>query len=289
MTIQDKPTTEKKLHKVTSKFAALEAELQLIVPPKVFDALTQLCRLYLAAAGDSDAARDYIAKLAFIFRQEAYQRFGHESLETFALAKLMRQTESKWTPKLPRLDSISWIRAYRNKDARLDSSQEEAAECIKRVWTAFGRFMGIAGRGFEGGGGSRGRVLSPLDVMDQSQWEDYNKIYIPWYERAKITQVDRRRGNSHISLAAIVFKILVDDLYPEELDSSYCLVRGSSLKALKAALSCYWSPEALATFGAPQTPAPVFDSRGHRLAVAGDPAPAPILAPSDPKPGLARA
>jgi hypothetical protein len=119
------------------------------------------------------------------------------------------------------------------------------------VWAAFGRFMSIASRGLGGGGGSRGRVVQPVDVMDQELWDHHRDVYTLWYNQAKITQVDRRRGSSHISLAAIVFKILIDDLYPEEMDIAYGLVRGSSLKGLKAALSAYWSPEAMAAFGLP--------------------------------------
>lgn len=251
---QPAPKAEQKLLKVVHKYAALEAELQLIIPPKIFNTLSALCRDFLEHNKYDDPSRDFVSRLAFVFRQEAYMRFGHECLETFALAKLLKQAEAKYTPKLPRLDSVSWIRAYRNRNSRLDSDQEDAAEHIKRVWVAFGRFQGIAGSGLSGGGGggSRGRAMQPIDVMDQELWDHHRLVYTPWYNTAKMVQVDRRRGKGRISLAAIVLKILVGDMFPEEMDQSYALVRGTSLRALKAALSAYNSPEALAAYRGPE-------------------------------------
>lgn len=242
-----KSKTEKKLLKNTSKFAALEAELQLIFPLKVFAQIEDLARVHLETNKYDFPSRDRISRLAFILRQETFAKYGHESLETIALAKLLRPTPKGWQPKPPRLDAISHMRGY-SKHHRMDAHQEAAADMIKRVWDAFGRFRLIGGRGMEGGRGG-GQVLHPLDVMGDELWEHYCKVYKPWYLVASKISIHRRRySEGSLSLAALVFKVLVEDFFPEEVDNMFACIQGTCYRGLRAALSSYYDPPALESF-----------------------------------------
>lgn len=244
---------EQKLLKVLHQSAALEAELQLMLPPKIFEALKLLAEQRLKADRYGQESRDQIARLSLALRQESYMRFGHDTLETFAFGKLLLKQSEFWKPPPPRLDSISHIRLYKRKDDRLSADQEECAHHITSIWAAFGRFLSIGVRGMEGGG-SRGRVIQPIEVMGEELWTHHKTIYVPWYNAAKMVGVhqDRRRHSpAKISLAAIVFKILQDDFFPEEIDNSYALPAGTALRCLKAALDGYYSPERLQAFGKP--------------------------------------
>lgn len=245
--LMSKSKTEKKLLKNAHKFAALEAELQLIYPVKVFDQILVLAAAYLAERKYDAPSRDLVSRLAFSLRQETYQRFGHESLETIALAKLLRPVPRGFREKPPRLDAISHMRGY-PKNHRLTAQQEAAAEMIKKVWEAFGRFRFVGARGMEGGGGG-GQVLQPLDVMGDDLWEHYCKVYKPWYtEASKITVTRKRFQVGGVSIAAVAFRVLVEDFFPEEVDKGYALVQGTTYRALRAGLSAYYEPKAFKSF-----------------------------------------
>lgn len=240
---------EKKLLKNANKFAALEKELQLVLPPKVFAAIEEMARCYLEESRFDDISREKVSKLAFILRQETYTRFGHESLETIALSKVLQRTHKGWVQPPPRLDSISYMRTY-HKLHRLDTQQESAAAMIRVVWDAFGKFRFIGARGMGGGGGGSGQNLHPLDVMGEETWQHYQEHYVPWYKKAAMISVTRRRYLSveGLSLAGVVFKILVEDYFPEEVDKGYGLVDGMAYRALRAALTGYYDHEALESF-----------------------------------------
>lgn len=244
-----KSNTEKKLLKHLSKNQALEAELQLVFPIKVFAAIEELARAHLAENRQDHSSRERVSKLAFTLRQETYLRFGHESLETILLGKLLRPATGGWKQPAPRLDSISYMRTY-PKNHRLNAQQEAAAEMIKKVWEAFGRFRFIGARNLETGGmGGGGQALQPLDVMGDEIWDHYKKYYIPWYKMASVISVHRKRyAPGAVSLAAISFRVLVEDFFPEEIDSSFGLVKGSAYRGLRAALDAYYEPDAFNTF-----------------------------------------
>lgn len=226
---------------IHSRSAALEAELQIILPPKVFDLVHQLARRYLQICEHDQPSRELIALLALMMRQEAFARFGHDTLETVAIGKLL--VRSAPPARKGRLDALTHISRYRSPRMRLDADQEAAAKHIQTIWQAFGKFLFIAQRGMGGGGGQRSRALAPMDVMDEDIYQHYREYYVPWYNLAAKTKVKRQdEGNSSVTLAGIVFKILVEDVYPESIDAAFALIKGTALKALKAGLSAYFNP-----------------------------------------------
>lgn len=246
---------KKKLTREANKVAPLEAELQLISPPKIFDQIEQLCRRYLDSNKWDTPSRELVSKLSFVYRQEAFTRFGHDSVETFALAKLLKiGAPTGFQPPAPRPDALTFIQMKPNSNSRLDAFQESAAGHIIAVWMAFGRFLRMSSRGMEGGGG-RGQVLHPLDVMGEELWEHYKAIYKPWQALAEKVPIDRKRAGGAVTICAIVLSILIEDVYPHELDGRFALIKGTALAALKAALSGYsGAPDdvvALLRFGKP--------------------------------------
>lgn len=234
-----KSKIEKKLLKATNSGAALESEIPLIMPPAIFDQVLKLSKKLLQVSPDQ-ITRDQVAKLALTFRQEAFGRHGHDTPETFAFADMLFTTTSGgFKPKPPRPDSLTHIANYRRRESRLDAFQEDAADWIIKVWQAYGRGLMIAGRGFEGGGSRRSQVVQPVEVMGEDIWEHYQARYKPWYRAITGVLVDRRKAGSKLTVASLVFRILVEDVYPEELDGHFALLKGTCLKVLKLALSAY--------------------------------------------------
>jgi len=259
---------EKRLEKLARKPVKLDDEITLILTPKLFGFVKLLCERYLQTSKFDPPSRDLVARFAFAFRQEAFNRFGHDSVETFILGNLIKAAQQNsliFKPKPGRVDSISHIQYYTNKNNRFDSEQQTAAEHIQRVWQAFGKFLVIGGRSMEGGGSPRGQVLSPLDVMGEELWDHYKTLYKPWYKIASQINIHRIRAATSIKMTAITFKILVEDFWPEEVDDAFALVKGTSLRTLKAALSAYWSPERLLGYGK-KLPKPAPDGQRAPLA-----------------------
>jgi len=250
-----KPTAEERLNKALEGLAPFEAELQLLLPAQVWPFVEAFCRLHLQKDASREA-RELVAQLALTLRQEALRKFGHDTLETFKLARLLREGTARWQAKPPRLDSISHMKRYLHKPHRLSGDQESAANDIRMVWEAFSKFLEIAGRGIGGGGSSRAQALGPVDVMGESLWEHHRDIFKPWQNIASRTVVRRRTvTDNHLTIAAVVFKVLVEDLYPEELDTHFALVKGTALRALKAGLDAYHTPYRLEAWGRdPQNP-----------------------------------
>jgi len=266
--------TEKRLQKIVDQHKE-ESPLKLLTSAKIFVRIEELCRKYLDVNRYDTPSKELVSQLTFTFRQEAIARFGHDTLETFALAKLVQKGPSLgFIDKPPRVDSITWINNYPSKNSRLSSDQQEAAEKIRDVWEAFGKFLWVTGRSYGGGGGgSRSSATSPLDVMGDDLWKHHQTIFTPWCNIASKTSVNRRMAGGGLTIAAITFKILVEDFYPEAIDKGFGLVKGTALKALKAGLSAYFSPERLVDWGKPP-PQP----QGSPLA--GDPGSAAIPTPA---------
>lgn len=246
-----KPSAEERLIKEAQYNKEMEATLSVLMPPKVWLFVETLCRLHMQASNDSPEARDLVAQFALACRQEGLARFGHDSLESFALVKLLR-AGPRWNPKPPRLDAITYINNQVNRGLRLSMHQEEAANHIVEVWQAYGKFLEITGRGLGGGGGARSRAQGPVDVMGEELWAHHRDIYTPWYRVATLVPVARRHAGPALTMAALVFKILVEDIYPEEADRNYALLGGTALKALKVALDSYSNPLLLANWGKPK-------------------------------------
>lgn len=256
---QDK--TEKRLQKIIDSGTDF---LPMLTSPRIFTFIEHLCRKHLEENKYDEPSKSFIAGFAFSMRQEAMAKLGHDSLETLMIAKLlMTGPTAGFIDKAPRLDSITWINRYPAKHARLSAEQEEAAEFIKSIWDGFGKFLWISGRSFGGGGGSRSSAAQPIDVMSEELWQHHQTIYSPWHKVASRIAVDRRTAGGDLTIAAITFKILIEDYYPEQVDGAYGLMAGKALKALKFGLDGYWNPLLLAI--------PVPEPRGGARAGAGRP------------------
>ena len=90
-----------------------------------------------------------------------------------------------------------------------------------------------------------------MDIMGEDLYKHHKEIYKPWYEVASKVLLPRRAAGSTISIAALTFKILVEDCYPEQLDEQWALVKGSGLRGFKAGLSAYFDPIQLWAFDKP--------------------------------------
>jgi len=224
-------STEKRLVKALEK-TPVPVGLPCLFTDKMWEFVHKMCRDHLQTNNRTQASREFVANFAFTLRQEAFNRFGHDTLETFALVDLLK--EQPCAGKAPKLDSLTHIAQYRNKADRLSADQEAAAEKIKSVWHAFAK--GRSSSSSLMAGGKRSQFLHPIETMDEDLLEHYRSTYVPWYERAQQVWVDKPR----VRLVAVVLKIVVEDWYPELLDEAYSLNRGVALHALKNGLNGYW-------------------------------------------------
>jgi hypothetical protein len=211
----------------------------MVTSAKIFLPFYTICKHYLESQGRTESIRHFVAEMALAFRAEARSRFGHDTIETLLLSKLLK--EDREGARVGRPDALTYIQSNKRVHLRLDAEQQTAAEQIIQVWKAFGKGLMIGGRDLNRVGGS-GRVLHPLDVMDQDLWEHYKETYQPWQEVTKKIPVSRREAGSSLTLASITFSILVDDVYPENVDKGYMLTKGTALRGLKKALTHYWEP-----------------------------------------------
>lgn len=224
-----------------------EPDSQIIVPVlftgKTSGLILELCRHHLNDNKNSQASRSLLAALGFSLRIEAMMKFGHDSVESFAIAKLLGTVQG-FQPKPPRPDALSYIQNAKRKEARLNIDQRAAADQIALVWDAFGKFLNMGARSLEGGGGNRTRALAPMDVMDQETYDEvYKKYFVPWYEVVKKITVARRIAGPLLTVAAVTFKVIVEDKYPDDIDRAFGLTKGMALRALKFGLRHYWNPD----------------------------------------------
>ncbi|HKX36995.1 MAG TPA: hypothetical protein VJM79_10085 [Rhizorhapis sp.] len=254
MAKQKKPSAEERLIKLTEPSRLMEAQMQLLMPAQIWAYVEQLVRDYLIMHANDKVSRDLVSQMALACRMETMARFGHDSLETFALAKMLRTDGPRFRQPAPRPDAITHINNYPHKPHRLEMDQENAANDIIRVWTAFGKFLEVSSRSIGGGGSARSQALGPVDVMGQDLWDHHRQTYTPWYQIASKIPVARRTAGLSLTVAGVVFKILIEDLYPEQLDSQFALIKGTALRALKAGLTAYADPALLANWGKPKIP-----------------------------------
>jgi hypothetical protein len=212
----------------------------LVTSDKIFRPFYDIVKFYLDKHGYSEVAKTVVADMAFAFKAEAMSRFGHETVEAHLLGYLLRPKING--TNVGRLDALSHIQRHPRRNMRLDAEQESAADNIKNVWQAFGKGLMIGGRDLSRVGGS-GRVLHPCDTMDDELWKHYKEYYQPWHDATNRVPIVRREAGSSVSVASLVFSILVNDVYPDNVDKGYMLTKGTALRVLKKALTNYWTPD----------------------------------------------
>lgn len=239
----NRPNAEARLLKALDNTKLAAPLGPMVTSAKVFQPFKEIVRAYLEANRYSDTSRNLVSNLAFHFRQEAFRRFKHDTAETFQLAELIRP-QTVVVERTVSLGATAHIMQNPNVKMRLDVEEEAAADMIVKIWAAFGKGLSGGSRDFSRIGGS-GQILHPLDTMDEDLWLHYKQVYKPWYNIAARLAVSRKEAGTSLSVAAIVFLILVQDSYPEKIDTNYAMKKGTTLVALKAALACYWKPEGL--------------------------------------------
>lgn len=213
----------------------------MITTRKIFEPFIAVVRGYLKLNQYSEMARNLVATMAFHFRQEAMKRFKHDTVETIELAKEIRVPQD--IERVGRLDAVSHIMAHAG-EKRFTIEQQSAAEDIQKVWLAFSKGLGGSSGDLSRAGGS-GRVLSPLDNMDENLWRHYNDIYLPFYREAVKIIVAKQSAGTPITMIGVILRVLIEDVYPEFLDRQYEMEPGSCLQIICRGLSNYHSPRRL--------------------------------------------
>jgi hypothetical protein len=246
---KNKASPEERAAKLLKDAEPLHKDFPFLTSPALFDFIQVIVKAYLDAMRYDQSSRDLIARFSLAYRQEAFIKFGHDTIETFALARLIRQANQTPAERKGQLDGLSYINGYKRKGDRLSGEQTTAAEYIISIWRGFSVGLGMKGSKLDGSGGGSGKAVQPLDVMNEELKKHHHEIYSPWYEIAKGITVARLRGQGNVSMAAIIYQVLIGDFYPEKLDAAFGLPMGTSLSAVKAGLGAYWSPEKLIGYG----------------------------------------
>jgi hypothetical protein len=235
----------------------LDGHLNTILEPRIFRKVETFCNAAISYSNNHPTVREAISALVLEIRMQALNKFGHDSIDSQNLSFLLKKTNPNkpyehQTPT-PQLDPIDVLERQR----RLEPSQVSAANTIREVWKAFGRFLVISARGYDrvNGGVKRAHALGPMDVMGQELWETYSNIYKPWYELTKEKTVAKEKAG-RVKVITVVFAILLDEHQPVEVDVAYGLERGTALDLLKQELSLFFDPHAVLGGGeAEETPA----------------------------------
>lgn len=215
-----------------------------IVDPRVFRKLESLCSIAIKFGDNHPQVREAIASLNIEMRKVSGEHYGHDSIDVTTLTQLLKRTDPnkpiQHQQPAPMRDPIDVLELNRV----LDSNQVNAADSIRTVWQAFGRCLTVSGRGYDRGGGSmrRATALQPLDVMGDDTWALYKETFVPWYTRAKEQKVGCKvTGN--VTKLQIVFRVVIDEYFPEAVDKFLFLEDGTSLKVLRGQLSRFFNPE----------------------------------------------
>lgn len=215
------------------------------IDPRVFRKLESLCSIALQYGDNHPNVRDAIAALTIEMRKVSGEHLGHDGVDVSAISQLLRRTDPKkplvHQAPAPLRDPVDIL----ERDKKLDAVQVNAASCIREVWKAFGRCLTVSGRGYDrdgGGGIRRASALQPLDVMGEDTWDMYQRVFIPWYNRAKDAKVGCKvTGN--VTKLQITFRVVVDEYFPEQVDKFMTLDEGTTLKVVQGQLARFFSPE----------------------------------------------
>jgi hypothetical protein len=88
-------------------------------------------------------------------------------------------------------------------------------------------------------------ALQPVDLMSDETWKTWQRLYIPWHNGAK----NRKTWSNHhggVPNTEIVFRIIVEEFFPEELDGGFGLEPGDAKNTLKRELSLFYTSSGLA-------------------------------------------
>lgn len=217
----------------SSTFIPPEIMALSVIEPRLFLAIEKLSKEALAYSGSHAAVRGAVGAVTGELRKLAQDKLGHDSPEVVALSRLLKRTDPRTSNITSRLTESDPIAELANNQL-LSPLQLQAAYVIRVIWDAFGRFLVVQGRNYEGGGGKRSKALNPVTVMSPDVLNSWNRHYRPWVERAKLR---RSFGLTH---AAMVFMIVVDARQPGEVDRLLAAPPRSAFKVLRTELDDYY-------------------------------------------------
>ena len=223
-----------------------------VLPPRLYSPLESLAKDALLYASNHSGMRKAISNLVFAMRSIAEESVGHITADIIALEALLKRSDPRQQElplREPEKDPI--VELARQK--HLNEDQEYAAQYIKKVWTAWGRHLQVAARSYDGGGGGGDKpLMDPLSGMGQELWESWRDVYTPWYDLAKTRaqwwyyplskdqtikgKTERTRGGM-VANTKLVLAIIMEPVFPGNLDMLLRLDRGTSLRVLKEELT----------------------------------------------------
>ena len=208
-----------------------------VINPKLFHAIEVLCRDALQYGGNATGIRNTIITLVSTMRQQAWADFGHDTVDVSSISSLLQRTDparehSQRPLRAAEKDPIQEL----VRQAHLNGDQERAADIIRHIWRAWGRYLSVAARTFEKRSNSaRERALDPFWVMGEDDFLLWIEVYRPWYEVIKKELYQTRIGGT-VSAARIVIHAVTIPMFPGRIDVVERLETGTSLRVLKSGL-----------------------------------------------------
>jgi len=209
--------------------------------PRVFKKLEALCAIAIAASKNDPVVRAAIASLNIEMRTVAGERIGHDGIDNTVLSQLLKRTDPNkpmgHVPPAPMRDPIDVLEL----NGVLEPVHVSAARGMRDIWQAFGRCLTVSGRGYErsGGGVKRASALQPLDVMGEETWEFYKEVFTPWYNTVKNLTISKKT-TGNVKAFDIIFRIVIDEYFPDAVDSFMQLESGTALRVMKTHLGRFF-------------------------------------------------
>lgn len=205
--------------------------------PRLFRAVERVCSLAIQLSGNTTSMRETVAAFSLELQMQGMSRHGFRTADAEAIHNLLARTDPNRRTELPRIEKD--IFEYLSKS--LDVTQLSAAGAMRNVWDSFGRFLTVATRGFEPGGGSkRTSVQQPLDVMADDTWECYKEFFKPWISAASRRTTGRIKTGNMVN-CEIVHRIIVEEQFPSDVDRLCCLPPGAALKTFRYELNQFYT------------------------------------------------
>lgn len=217
---------------------ANKIQLDTVIDPRLFQRLETVLSQALQSSGNDPRLRETMNAFSLEVKMQSMSRFGYITTDSEVLSTFLRKTDPnhKEGVRKPEGDIFEYLQKV------LESDCYGAALTMREVWDCFGRFLQVASRGFErGGGAKRSTVMQPLDVMPDEVWEIYKDNFKPWISAASRRRTPRL-GTGNVINAEIVHRVIVMEQFPAQIDGYLGLARGQALKTLKIELALLYAP-----------------------------------------------
>jgi hypothetical protein len=213
--------------------------------PRLARAIETLAKSSLTYSQNHMQVRNAITGLILVLDSEA----GEPSVEVANLRNLLRRndvtfdfaetirTSSDPNGRPPAtLDPIHELGLGANP--KISPEQQASAYTIKKIWSCFSRYLSVQAKNLEANGSSIGRRLDPIDVMGQDIAKLWKDVYCVWYNNGKRKYI----GRSGITEVEVSIRVVVDGVFPHEVDKRYSLANGACLRALQHQLTLFGDP-----------------------------------------------